>query len=76
MVAHLQPARPRGRILGAVPVARPTGVQPDEFAQLDELEHEMRDAHTDNTYTATTEFEYTRGGMSVGGYSIVQMSEY
>ena len=24
-------------------------------------EHERRDAHTDTTYTATTEFEYTRG---------------
>ena len=28
------------------------------------------------TYTATTEFEYTREGTSVGGYSSVQMSEY
>ena len=38
-------------------------------------EHEGRDAHTDKTYTATTEFEYTTEGTSVGRYSSVRRSE-
>ena len=33
---------------------------------LGEHEHEKRDAHTDKTYTATTEFEYTEEGTSGG----------